>query len=203
MVDPWWTSHMGIRKLASTSACTNIAFLSPVWVKENLRFFCLCFRRLWWTSTMGIRKLTYTNIAFQALLESDLFVCVLDGHGGHLADWRDSHLQLQLHAGAAVRHRVHGIPRGHLLHGAHAADRQVGRKEGHVLFNDALDTFFTSDLIDFTCFCFWHLIQMRANEWVDLSSSTTKTAWGRKVMFYLTTHSTHFLFTVIWHQIYG
>ena len=26
---------------------------------------------------------------------------------------------------------------------------------------------------------------------------------GRKEMFYLTMHSTHFLFTVIWHQTYG
>ena len=44
-------------------------------------------------------------------------------------------------------------------------------KEGNVLFNDALNAFFIYGYME-----------------------------GRKEMFYLTTHSTHFLFTVIWKE---
>ena len=37
----------------------------------------------------------------------------------------------------------------------------------------------------------------------NVISGATKLQEGRKEMFYFTTHSTHFYFTVIWRQTYG
>ena len=55
-----------------------------------------------------------------------------------------------------------------------------GRKEGNILFNDALDTFY--------------LRLYGVGHMVKDHSDSERGRKGRKEMFYLTTHSTHFVY---------
>ena len=57
------------------------------------------------------------------------------------------------------------------------SDSERGRKEGNILFNDALNTFYLQ------LYGVRHMVK-------DHSDSER----GRKEMFYLTTHSTHFIY---------
>ena len=59
------------------------------------------------------------------------------------------------------------------------SERKEGRKEGNVLFNDALNTFYLR------LYGVGHMVK-------DYSDRERKE--GRKEMFYLTTHSTHFIY---------
>ena len=58
------------------------------------------------------------------------------------------------------------------------SDSQSRRKEGNVLFNDALDTFYFTE---------------GRKERFYLMTHSTHFIYGRKERFYLTTHSTHFI----------
>ena len=62
------------------------------------------------------------------------------------------------------------------------SDSERGRKEGNVLFNDALNTFYLR------LYGVGHIMVK------DHSDSERGRKEGRKEMFYLTTYSTHFIY---------
>ena len=61
---------------------------------------------------------------------------------------------------------------------------QMGRKEENILFNNTLNTFYI---------VMWHQTYDKGS--LRERKPTAATIWeGRKKMFYLTTHSTHFIY---------
>ena len=55
----------------------------------------------------------------------------------------------------------------------------------------------------FSCCCFVFVINTSSSVYECKTYSKTRRKEGRKEMFYLTTHSTHFICTIIWRRTYG